>query len=95
MEHPTLGQLVHYQSYGTPQGEHPSTCRAAMVAETGQWITENTVTHPGPTRTLQQRWDPEACAVVVLNPAGTYFNTVAHDETRQTGGTWHWAHHHE
>jgi hypothetical protein len=30
---PTVGQRVHYVSYGTPGGEYPSTCRAAVVTD--------------------------------------------------------------
>jgi hypothetical protein len=30
---PTVGRIVHYQSYGTPCGEHLSHPRAAMVTE--------------------------------------------------------------
>lgn len=30
---PTVGQMVHYVSYGTPGGEYPSVCRAAVVTE--------------------------------------------------------------
>jgi len=30
---PSVGRVVHYVSYGTPGGEYPSTCRAAMVTE--------------------------------------------------------------
>lgn len=29
---PSVGRIVHYTSYGTPRGEYPSTCRAAVVA---------------------------------------------------------------
>ncbi|GAA2418450.1 hypothetical protein [Mycolicibacterium llatzerense] len=28
---PTVGRIVHYQSYGTPGGEHPSEPVAAIV----------------------------------------------------------------
>lgn len=28
---PSIGRIVHYQSYGTPGGEYPSVCRAAVV----------------------------------------------------------------
>lgn len=28
---PLIGQHVHYVSYGTPDGEHQSTCRAAII----------------------------------------------------------------
>jgi hypothetical protein len=29
---PTVGQIVHYTSYGTPNGEYVPECRAAVVA---------------------------------------------------------------
>lgn len=32
---PTVGRVVHYQSYGTPRGEYSSQCRAAVITETG------------------------------------------------------------
>lgn len=32
MLYPTVGRIVHYVSYGTPGGEYPSTCRAAVIA---------------------------------------------------------------
>jgi hypothetical protein len=31
---PTVGRVVHYVSYGTPNGEYPSVCRAAVVTDT-------------------------------------------------------------
>lgn len=30
---PTVGRVVHYVSYGTPGGEFPQTCRAAIITE--------------------------------------------------------------
>lgn len=30
---PSVGQIVHYVSYGTPGGEYPSVCRAAVITE--------------------------------------------------------------
>ena len=30
---PTIGRIVHYVSYGTPAGEYPQTCRAAVITE--------------------------------------------------------------
>lgn len=30
-----IGDTVHYVSYGTPGGEFPSTCRAAIITEVG------------------------------------------------------------
>lgn len=29
---PSVGQVVHYVSYGTPNGEYTSECRAAIIA---------------------------------------------------------------
>ena len=30
---PSVGRIVHYQSYGTPGGEYESVCRAAVVTD--------------------------------------------------------------
>jgi hypothetical protein len=30
---PSIGRVVHYVAYGTPGGEYPSTCRAAIIPE--------------------------------------------------------------
>ncbi|MGG6309796.1 hypothetical protein [Paenibacillus macerans] len=30
---PTVGRIVHYQSYGTPNGEYKSEPRAAIITE--------------------------------------------------------------
>ena len=35
MNEPTVGRIVHYVSYGTPGGEYPSVCRAAIITEVG------------------------------------------------------------
>lgn len=104
---PSVGRVVHYVSYGTPGGEYRSQCRAATIAEVGAWVPVETSLHsasplPGDRRTVTQEWDPEACALVVQNPTGLFFNTCRHDEggTSDTpgaptarsfpGGTWHW-----
>ncbi|WP_306357439.1 MULTISPECIES: hypothetical protein [unclassified Nocardia] len=31
--HPTVGRIVHYQTYGTPGGEHPPETLAAIVTK--------------------------------------------------------------
>jgi hypothetical protein len=33
MAKPSVGLVVHYVSYGTPGGEYPKACRAAIVTE--------------------------------------------------------------
>lgn len=30
---PSVGRTVHYVSYGTPGGEYPKACRAAVITE--------------------------------------------------------------
>ncbi len=35
MDRPSVGRIVHYVSYGTPGGEYPKACRAAIVTEVG------------------------------------------------------------
>jgi hypothetical protein len=81
---PSVCRMVHYVSYGTPGGEYHSTCRAAVITEVGQWITVRTVEEiPGEQRT-------EACALMVCNPTGVFFNgaagvVCAHDELPPPG----------
>jgi len=75
MTQPTIGRVVHYVSYGTPGGEYPKTCRAAIVTRAGR-----------PTAI-----DPTNIGLVVLNPTGLFFDeAITQDETNRSGGTWHW-----
>lgn len=89
---PVLGDVVHYQAYGSADGRYASVCRAALVTEVGQWVTARTeVDDDGATRTVHQVWDAEAVACTVHNPTGTFHNTECrHSEGRCRGGTWHW-----
>ena len=44
---PSIGRIVHYQSYGTPKGEYASACRAAIVAAvTGPDVVDLVVLNP-------------------------------------------------
>jgi hypothetical protein len=77
---PSVGRVVHYVSYGTPNGEYTSQCRAAIVTE----ICDN----PGGI-------DPETgtlcTSLFVANPTGLFLNQhVPQDEDAHAGGTWHW-----
>jgi hypothetical protein len=111
MTKPTVGRIVHYQSFGTPvraDGSQAYTpqCRAAIVAEVGQWVTVETeqpdsysTSEGRPIRTLTQWWYDDALALTVCNPTGLFFNGAGlvackHDEPRDghtpEGGTWHW-----
>lgn len=33
MQTPSVGRIVHYKSYGTPNGEYTPECRAAIVTQ--------------------------------------------------------------
>ena len=103
---PTVGRIVHYVSYGTPGGEHPSACRAAIVAAVDEYQP------PGEDGEFVGHVD-----LAVLNPDGMFFNkgvhydagaetpgapdcTAPHSvhrycacgwiEAAKRGGTWHW-----
>lgn len=101
---PTVGRVVHYVSYGTPGGEYPQACRAAIVTEI---VPEGTI--PG---TAFEDVRPDTVGLCVLNPTGQFFNrkvpydsgeganpgSTPPDEYGQWlcrgfaygGGTWHW-----
>lgn len=78
---PSIGRTVHYVSYGTPGGEYPSVCRAAIITavDTYQHSENSSGLHTG------------HVSLAVLNPEGMFFNrAVLHDEGEKRGGTWHW-----
>lgn len=90
---PTIGQIVHYVSYGTPGGEYTSRCRAAMVTEVGAWVTmpgavDEGVNEAGQrVRDVTQVWHGDACHLDVRNPTGGFFNLCLHDEGAETPGS--------
>lgn len=72
---PTIGRVVHYQSFGTPGGEHLPEPRAAII----------TTVHPAPAADVTP-----AVGLAVLNPTGVFFNTdVPHSPTPKPGH-WNW-----
>lgn len=84
---PCVGDTVHYVSYGTPGGEYPSVCRAAIVTAVDKYQDSDTkfIGH---------------LSLCVLNPEGMFFNRSVlqqqipcidpNDEQVPKGGTWHW-----
>ncbi len=91
---PTVGRIVHYVSYGTSGGEYQSQCRAAVVTEVGQWVTVTEESPDPATRVLTQQFEPDTCALSVLNPTGVFFNSgdvpIRYDDATKARGTWHW-----
>ena len=72
---PAVGRRVHYMSHGTPGGEYPSTCRAAII----------TAIHPA------EETDNGVALMdlCILNPEGMFFNLGVRQDEAHTGGTWH------
>lgn len=107
MPRPSVGRIIHYVSYGTPGGEYPPTCRAAVITEVGQWVTVGEVkaasydnSEGRPIRTLTQWYYSDAVALIVFNPTGVFLNGAGPVACRYheliagespRGGTWHWS----
>jgi hypothetical protein len=92
---PSIGCIVHYVSYGTPDGEYSSQCRAAIVTEVGEFRVPEGQEPPAGT----------PVSLCVLNPTGQFFSHAVeyhegdkgHDHAgaeipalSYRGGTWHW-----
>jgi len=78
-QQPSVGRVVHYVSYGTPGGEYPSLCRAAIITEVN-----------GDSAPEHADDDMQAeCHLAVLNPTGLFFNQVSYSP-QNIPGTWHW-----
>ena len=76
---PTVGSIVHYVSYGTPGGEYPSVCRAAIIAEVSGYAPPEHADDD-----MQAR-----CHLAVMNPTGMFFSEVDYGP-QNVPGTWHW-----
>lgn len=77
---PSVGRIVHYQSYGTPNGEHKSLPRAAVITA----IREDGGMEGG------QPGDGSMVDLAVLNPEGMFFNRGVWFSETPTPGHWNW-----
>jgi hypothetical protein len=75
---PYIGQVVHYRSYGTPNGEYQSVCRAAIVTEVDP-------EDPGHIGLIAM--NPTGLFFHALSDGGCHYSLGAE------GGTWHWLDH--
>ena len=77
---PTVGRSVHYQSYGTPNGEYLPEPRAAVITE-AQYMGEG---EPTPSEVAYR------VSICVLNPEGMFFNRGVPFAETPTPGHWNW-----
>ncbi|MDJ0337454.1 hypothetical protein [Cryobacterium sp. PH31-O1] len=78
IQKPSIGRVVHYQSYGTPGGEYLPEPRAAIITE----VTSAQLT-PGS--------DPvPVVGLCVLNPTGMFFNRTVCFSEEPKPGHWSW-----
>lgn len=74
---PTIGRVVHYQSYGTPGGEYQAEPRAALITAVKGCDPNH---QPG---------CPHV-SLAVLNPTGLFFTANVPYAQTPTPGHWSW-----
>jgi len=85
MPTPSVGRVVHYQSYGTPGGEYQSVCRAAIITAVDVYQYSGDKPLDGDGNFLG------AVGLCVMNPDGLFLKQgLLQDEDTKRGGTWHW-----
>lgn len=75
---PSVGRIVHYQSYGTPGGEYLPEPRAAIITEVRRCDTN-----------LGKPGCPHV-SLCVMNPTGYFFNQEVPYADTPTSGHWNW-----
>ena len=80
---PTVGRIVHYQSYGTPGGEYKSEPRAAIITAVQEYDPLNPVA----------KLDDELSyrvSLFIANPTGVFFNENVTFNAEGKPGCWRW-----
>lgn len=75
LQTPSIGRVVHYHSYGTPNGEYQPRPRAAM-------ITDVAVDGAGVVN--------ERVSLAVFNPTGLFFDVAVPYSDEPKPGHWTW-----
>lgn len=73
---PSIGRIVHYHSYGTPNGEYLPEVRAAIVTEVQEFENSDGVEF--------------YVGLCVLNPTGMFFNRAVKFSEEPKPGHWSW-----
>lgn len=81
-QQPSIGRVVHYQSYGTPKGEYLPEPRAAIITEVPELLSEGPNTGPD--------GYVKSVGLCVLNPTGQFFNRDVPYADEPTPGHWNW-----
>lgn len=72
----SVGRMVHYQAHGSPNGQHKSEARAAIIT--------GLIKDPGGTVEL------DVVDLFVMNPHGLFFNAACQFDPDGAPGTWRW-----
>lgn len=75
---PSIGRIVHYQSYGTPKGEYKPEPRAAIITEVTPYdpdVSEN---------------DNSVVSLCIMNPTGLFFTRQVYYSSESKPGCWSW-----
>lgn len=76
MKIPTVGMIVHYQSYGTPNGEYKPLPRAAVITEVEAFLHE------------ESGEDVILVGLCIMNPTGLFFTQRVHYSEDKRSGCW-------
>lgn len=74
---PSVGRIVHYQSYGTPGGEYLPEPRAAIITQ----VHGSEASAPG---------EGPRVGLAVLNPTGLFFQMSIPFSDEPAPGHWNW-----
>jgi hypothetical protein len=77
---PSIGRIVHYQSYGTPGGEYLPQPRAATITDVRH---NGSDADPADERTYQVR-------LFIMNPDGVFFSPWLTFNADAAPGSWRW-----